>query len=306
MNEGSNPRVVLLFPGALGDFLLALPALRALRSRHAGVHATLVVAGWLRALAGHAGVADACASLDDADTAGLFAGTRVPGWLADRPLVHSWLGRDDPGFRARLGALASRAEVHGVERGAGPEHAAVAYARAVGLGASLTELAAGARLRRPPSPRAETLVARLRRPILVVHPGAGSPAKRWSLGGFGAVTTAWRDAGGEVVRLVGPAEAELPAIAGTHEAAGWELLDVAALLAATDAYLGNDGGVSHLAAAVGARGVAVFGPTSARRWRPLGDAVVAVQGHGDASGIALESLPARVVLDALRGATRLP
>ncbi len=306
VNEGSNPRVVLLFRGALGDFLLALPALRALRGRHPAAHATLVVAGWLRDLAGHAGVADACASLDDADTAGLFAGTRVPRWLADRPLVHTWLGRADPDFRARLVALASQVEVHGVERGEADEHASVTYARSLGFAASLAELAAGARLRCPPSSRAETLLARLRRPVLVVHPGAGSRAKRWSLGGFGAVVAAWRDGGGDVARLVGPAELDLPAIAGTHEVAGWELPDVAALLAAADGYLGNDSGISHLAAAVGARGVAVFGPTPAQRWRPLGDAVVAVQGHGDATGIALDALSARVVIEAVRGATRLP
>jgi len=45
--------------------------------------------------------------------------------------------------------------------------------------------------------------------------------------------------------------------------------EVAALLSVADLYLGNDSGISHLAAAVGAFGVALFGPTDPRSWRPL-------------------------------------
>ena len=48
------------------------------------------------------------------------------------------------------------------------------------------------------------------------------------------------------------------------------LLQVAALLSQADFYLGNDSGVSHLAGAVGARGVVLFGPTLPQQWRPLG------------------------------------
>src|SRR5262249_50701812 len=64
--------VVALFPGALGDLVLMLPALRAWRARHPSARLTLAVAGWLRALAATSGVADAYASVDDADAVGLF------------------------------------------------------------------------------------------------------------------------------------------------------------------------------------------------------------------------------------------
>src|SRR5205823_10925213 len=93
--EESIQSLVVIFPGALGDFLLALPALRALRARHAGARSTFVVQSSLTALVALAGVADAVVSVDGAETVGLFSGDRTPAWLVDRPRVYSWLGMDD-------------------------------------------------------------------------------------------------------------------------------------------------------------------------------------------------------------------
>jgi heptosyltransferase III len=39
-------------------------------------------------------------------------------------------------------------------------------------------------------------------------------------------------------------------------------------------FVGNDSGISHLAAAAGAPGVVIFGPTNLERWRPLGRTTV--------------------------------
>ncbi|MGH7894254.1 MAG: glycosyltransferase family 9 protein [Candidatus Binatia bacterium] len=307
MDEASNQSVVMLFPGALGDLLLALPALRALRRRHAGAHTTLAVGGWLRELAVHTEVADVYASLDDADTAGLFGGTRVPRWFGCRPAVYGWLGRDDPAVRARLGELAAAVQLFAVERGEGTTHAATAYARQIGLEGTPDGLAAAGRLRAPRSRRAAELVTGLRRPVLVVHSGAGSEAKRWAPTGFAAVADAWRRAGGEVVHVTGPADSALPRFGGAVPVVEWALPDVAALLASADAYVGNDSGISHLAAAVGTRGVVVFGPTAARRWKPMGDAVVAVEGAcRTAEGISLEAVSVATVVDAMRCTVRLP
>jgi len=128
--------------------------------------------------------------------------------------------------------------------------------------------------------RSVGLFAGVRRALLVIHPGSGSLAKRWSRSGFREIARRWRERAGAVVVVLGPAE-EGEADAWTEEgitvAAGLDLVGVASLLARCDAYLGNDSGVSHLAAAVGTRGAALFGPTDPECWRPLSSRISSIR-----------------------------
>jgi heptosyltransferase-2 len=299
--EESIEPIVVIFPGALGDFLLALPALRALRARHADARATFVVQPSLAALVGLAGVAETVASIDDAETAGLFSGQRTPSWLAARPRVYSWLGADDAEMRARLGRLARGARFFRTERGDGPVHAAVAYARALRVPTARTALVAGAALVPPASPAADALLAAATGPVLALHPGAGARAKRWDVAGFVQVAHWWRSEGGAVVPIAGPAEAGEPPALGGPDVREWPLPDVAAVLSRAALYLGHDSGVSHLAAAVGAAGVVVYGPTDPRRWGPLGGNLVPIRARGGGpDGIPLTALPASRVIAACR------
>jgi ADP-heptose:LPS heptosyltransferase len=281
VRDGSNQRLVLLFPGALGDLCLALPALRALARRHAGASVTLAVSGRLRALAALTGVADVTVALDDAASVGLFADVPPPPWLGERPLLYAWLGRRDAETRARLRALAAHATFLAVERDEDGEHAAAAYARALGLAIEPDLLASCARIAVPPSARAAATLAGVTRPVLAVHAGAGSAHKRWPSPRVAEVAAAWS---GTVLELVGPADLDLPALASARRIVDWPLPDLAALLGGVDRYLGNDSGVSHLAAAAGATGAVVFVATAAARWAPLGAGLVALGGAGAHGG----------------------
>jgi heptosyltransferase-3 len=295
-------RGVVVFPGALGDFLLALPALRALRARHLGAELTLVLNDWLRGLASVAGVADRVVALDRAEAAGLFAGDVLPSWLAGHPTVYTWLGAADEALRTRLARAARRVHALHVERGAGRVHAAAAYARAVGAPTTPRALREAAAFDPPPSSRADALLAGLDGPVLAVHPGAGARAKRWDAAGFVQVAHWWRSARGAVVVVAGPAEAgEAPVVPGAPDVRDWSLTDLAAVLGRVVLYLGADSGVSHLAGAVGAPSVVLFGPTEARRWRPLGRRVTVLEAraHGP-EGIPLAALPAARVIAACR------
>lgn len=134
----------------------------------------------------------------------------------------------------------------------------------------------------------------------VVHPGSGSARKNWPGDRFAEVARRRARGGSQVVQLMGPAEqgalatageivraagqsargassamrggerGEDDAEGGVEVVAGLELREVSALLAGADLYVGNDSGISHLAAAVGAPTVAIFGPTRAARWAPRG------------------------------------
>src|SRR5262249_20309027 len=69
-----------------------------------------------------------------------------------------------------------------------------------------------------------------------------------------------------------------------------------ALLARAGVYVGNDSGASHLAAAWGARTVALFGPTDPAIWSPVGASVTIVRSPTG----RMQDIPLTSVLDAIR------
>jgi ADP-heptose:LPS heptosyltransferase len=146
----------------------------------------------------------------------------------------------------------------------------------------------------------DALWERLTDPVLAIHAGAGARTKRWDAAGFVQVAQWWRSEGGTVVGIAGPAESSEAPVLGAPEVRDWSLPDVAALLARATLYLGNDSGVSHLAGAVGAPGVVLFGPTNPRRWRPLSTRLTALLARAGADGISLSALPPPRVIAACR------
>lgn len=116
--------------------------------------------------------------------------------------------------------------------------------------------------------------------LLAVHPGSGSAAKCWPTERFvhvAAKLAETRDM--QVLWMVGPAETEHPErfCAGLPGAfvvmASLPILMLAGCLQRARVYLGNDSGVTHLAAAVGTPTLALFGPTSPKVWAPQGEHV---------------------------------
>lgn len=143
------------------------------------------------------------------------------------------------------------------------------------------------------------LLGRLGDHFLALHPGSGSPRKNWPVGRFGQIAT--RLAAGRPWLLVqGPADEgsarTLERLAGAVVAKDLPVRTLGALLAHAGAYVGNDSGVSHLAAAWGAPTVALFGPTDPAVWSPVGSRVVTLRSEDG----TLESLAADRVEDAVR------
>jgi heptosyltransferase-3 len=122
-------------------------------------------------------------------------------------------------------------------------------------------------------------------PWLAVAPGSGQVRKNWPLSHYYEVsrTLAWQFSMG-IVWLAGPAEeAALPYLEALAQAQGHLLLanrplaQVARVLTCCRLYIGNDSGLTHLAAAVAGPDVlALFGPTDPRVWAPLGPQVHAL------------------------------
>jgi hypothetical protein len=100
----------------------------------------------------------------------------------------------------------------------------------------------------------------------VIHPFSGSPKKCWPLDRYGALARLLESH--VPARWCAGPEERLPdavRIADLYELACW--------LATARAYIGNDSGITHLAAAVGTPVVALFGPTDPRIWAPRGPQV---------------------------------
>lgn len=114
---------------------------------------------------------------------------------------------------------------------------------------------------------------------ILLHPGAGSSRKMWALSNFLKLEVSLKADKYRPEYVIGPAE----------EFLGTELLDdnggkrtvhvtedlsaLVALMRSADGFIGNDSGVSHLAAFLGLPTVAVFGPSDPEIWRPVGPAV---------------------------------
>lgn len=246
--------MLVLRPGALGDTLLAVPALRALRARFAPL-----------TLAAHAGAARLLATLDEVDDGLAFDDPRLS-WLFRAPAlavpepVVGWLDA------ARVPGLGDGVLL-APSRPAGDDRHCAQY-----LLDTLAPLGCPSEM--DLRPLAVTPVASEE---VLIAPGSGATAKNWPAERFAEVA---RVLGEQPVRLI-VGEADTAAVNAVQDRLGRavprleqpHLDDLARRLAGCRAYLGNDSGVSHLAALCGARTVVLFGPTPPSVWRPLGPRV---------------------------------
>jgi hypothetical protein len=256
-------RPLVLFPGALGDFLCALPALRGLAP------ATLAVRSELFDLL--AGEAFRLLSIDCREIADLFGGGPIHAStrrvFAGHTHVHSWIGHGDANVRERLAAVTGGAvSIHRL-RGMRPgEHASESFARSAGAQRGSCTI----------EPRSDALEwtrafwirSGLGAETLALHAGSGSPRKNWE--GMAEAAEAWRRRGRQVLAIIGPAEAGRPPLPCDATLVEQPLSRVAAALRLAHRYAGNDSGISHLAGCVGVPGIVFFGPTDPATWRPQG------------------------------------
>jgi len=266
--------ITIIHMGAIGDLVQAMPALRAVRAKWPAAHVMLVGRCERTTLAQMAGLVDACMDFD------VFS--HAPPEAREADLVIDL-------FSAAMTKQSHAAgEVCHIEPlpPAGWTHPASVWL--------LRQ--ATARLDLPPVPEAPEmpvpqsllneaqaiLSARgLCGPFAALGAGSGSAKKNWPLDRFQEIARRLRsDTGRKVAWLSGPVEQELGTLAslGPEETvlADLSLEHAAAVLALADVYVGNDSGVTQIAAAVRRPDgrptptVALFGPTDSRVWGTRG------------------------------------
>jgi heptosyltransferase-3 len=281
--------ILVLHPGALGDLILSLPAIASLRC----ASARITIAGNLDYLAVVAGsYADDVISLSTVPLHRLYSGERlhesdVQFWKRFDRIV-SWTGAGDPEFTARLKKIHPEACVASWRPGPGEtRHVSQMFADSIGTAIS--------RIKPPRIVLSDTKQSRgtswlsekgwnNREPLVALHPGAGSEAKRWPALRF--ITLAQHLVQKKIKLLIieGPAETGLagqvarvfpPGAAITAESEPLDLL--AAAMKNCSLFIGNDSGLAHLAASLGVRSIVLFGPTLPQNWAPLGRDVVVLR-----------------------------
>jgi heptosyltransferase-3 len=118
---------------------------------------------------------------------------------------------------------------------------------------------------------------------ILIHPGSGSRKKIWPVSNFIKIDVSLRSNGLTPEFILGPAEHFLLEILKQDDNQKRvvhiidELTDLVLLFNTAGGFIGNDSGMSHLAAFMDLPTVAVFGPSDPERWKPVGRAVKVVR-----------------------------
>ena len=145
--------------------------------------------------------------------------------------------------------------------------------------------------------------------VIILHPGSGSKKKVWPLDQFVNLARTLQDhSGSKILIILGPAEGPevQRAFEGTRPtefimAKGLTLLQLGSVMEGCWFYVGNDSGVSHMAAALGLPTIVIFGPTDQRVWSPKGERTVVVRREVPCSPCAQERFFQCKDFECLRG-----
>jgi heptosyltransferase-3 len=271
-------KVLVLRGGALGDFIVTLPALAALRARWPDARIELVGNTAAAALAVKRGLLDVAHSQHEARWWALFDAAPLPpalaSWLAEFDLVVNFWPDDDGVLRGHFPPRADQIFLHAAAMPArGP--AALHYCeplRALDITPAAPWLALAT-----PAPDARSIA---------IHPGSGSPKKNWPV-------KRWIELIGTLPRpvlvILGEAE-NASAFRSSPEivlAVNQPLETLVAELRTARLFLGHDSGISHLAAACGVPSLVLFGPTDPGMWAPPAPHVRVLRRGTDLSSLSV-------------------
>jgi heptosyltransferase-2 len=301
-------RILVIRGGAIGDFILTLPAITALRRQFPAAHLEVLGYPHITQLALAGGLVNRVQSIEARALAGFFArggelAEDLAAYFSEFDLILSYLYDPDDIFKTNVGLCTGAQFIVGPHRADETSrlHAAKVYLQPLER-LAIFDADPIPRLplsRRPPSINYQLSTINQ----LAVHPGSGSERKNWPESNWAQL----------LKHLVNSTELDLLLVGGEAEgerlqrlAAGLPparcqvaqslpLADLAHRLETCRAFIGHDSGISHLAAAVGLRCLVLWGDTAEEIWRPPGEKVDVLR-HPD----GLARLPAAEVTERLQ------
>jgi heptosyltransferase-2 len=292
-----KPRILVIRGGAIGDFILTLPAIAALRRQFPQAYLEVLGYPHIAQLAVTGGLVDRVQPIEARGLAAFFArgGTLEPDlvdYFSEFDLVISYLYDPDEIFKTNVIRCLVKQFIVGPHR---PDEADRIHATKVYL-KPLERLAI---FDADPIPR----LALDARPstldkVLALHPGSGSEKKNWPETKWAgliqqiAATTNWN-----LLLVGGEAEGErLQRLAGAMPPArcsiaqGLPLAELAQRIQSGMAFVGHDSGITHLAAAVGLPCVVLWPDTLEEVWRPQGERLVVLKEITGVRAISVEKV----------------
>lgn len=284
--QPARGKILIIRGGAIGDFILTLPAIAALRQQFPEAHLEVLGYPHIIQLAQAGGLVDRAQSIEARALAGFFARRGVlaedlANYFSEFNIILSYLYDPDDIFKTNVARCSKAQFVVGPYRPNEAEkvHATRVYLRPLERFA-IFDADHLPRLSLPSPPPTLNQIA--------LHPGSGSEKKNWP-------EAKWADLLQHLVNstdfnlllIGGEAEGErlqrlaaaLP-ITRTKVAQSLPLTNLARLIQPCAAFIGHDSGISHLAAALGLPGVVLWANTTEEIWRPPHEPVVVLKNSG--------------------------
>jgi heptosyltransferase-2 len=281
-------RILVIRGGAIGDFILTLPALKALRDARPQAHMEILGYQHIAVLAENRFYAQAVRSIEYGLLARLFArNSELPGELADYfasfDLIVSYLYDPDQIFETNLRRCGVENLICGPARIVeNTSHAARQLAQPIEqLGINVVDLAERFFPSTEDREFAREFLGSMPQPILAIHSGSGSHQKNWPLDkwiGLFSQTNGFAELERLLVISGEADQAQTDQLEhewknrGVRFAKNLPLPRLGAVLE-NAMFVGHDSGISHLAAAAGANCILLFGPTNPDVWAPKNENV---------------------------------
>jgi heptosyltransferase III len=299
-------RILVIRGGAIGDFILTLPALRLLRDNYPNAHIEILGYKHIIALAEDRFYANATRSIDYAPLSRFFArdaelAADLVAYFGGFDLIVSYLFDPDETFAENLKRCGVPRLITGSPKFSDREHAAVQLAAPLmQLGLRLIDPVAKLFPNEADRKAAAEFLAAAGDEVVAIHPGSGSEKKNWAIenwielgnallnrkplrsGAFPSAQSSSRRSGKRRSLLIVSGEAEEKQArrllkewknnSAVRLATNLPLPLLAAVLEKA-LFVGHDSGISHLAAAAGAKCILLFGPTDPAIWAPANPSV---------------------------------
>lgn len=310
----SRGKILVIRGGAIGDFILTLPALAALHRQFPTAHLEVLGYPHIVQLAMAGGLADRVQSIEARALAGFFARNGaldedLSDYFSEFDIIVSYLFDPDEIFKTNVLRCSLAQFIVGPHRPNEREklHVTKVYLKplerlAIFDADNVPRLNLGQASSLSQNSNSSSAEQNGDRqdacPSLAIHPGSGSEKKNWPEQNWGELlrqlieTTKFNlllaggEAEGERLKRL---SSELPP-ERVHIAQSLPLVELAVLLQNCAAFIGHDSGISHLAAALGLPGLVLWGDTIEEIWRPPHEQITVLKNAGGLKSVSVEQV----------------